>query len=298
MDQGVRKLSRTKINVIGYSHVLPENFSFETYSDQATIFDVKPCLKNKKDFKFLSKQDSLSLLAATNAWKMADIKAYNPDHIGIYLAVGVLPFEDKPLEKLATISQKNGLFDMKTFSDDGFRAMNPMLTFKCLPNMPLFHISYNLEITGRYFMTYPGIPNWVDALEKAISDLETGVVEYAIVGAAADQRNFLVKNYFKRIFPDNIPNIVDSSSVLVLTAKEHKNIFATINNIESNYIPFDPFSDPNKLQQTSSYFKSHMGIVAPSLYCSLNIEKGTKGNLTYTHIDGEETICKIEMELL
>ena len=42
---------------------------------------------------------------------------------------------------LLAASVENGAFSMPAFSTTGFRAVNGLLTFRCLPNMPAFHVS-------------------------------------------------------------------------------------------------------------------------------------------------------------
>ena len=54
------------------------------------------------------------------------------------------------------------------FSTDAFSALNPLLTFRCLPNMPAFHVSLNFDIQGPYFVSYPGIGQFYLALEEAV----------------------------------------------------------------------------------------------------------------------------------
>ena len=102
------------------------------------------------------------------------------------------------LDNIAERSQENGEMSFNKFSTDCFNSMNPLLTFKCLPNMPLFHISYNLGIKGRYNMTYPGHQDFFESFIRGVEDLQDGVIKHAIVGAACDQNNLLVKHHLKR----------------------------------------------------------------------------------------------------
>ena len=210
----------------------------------------------------------------------------------------VLPFEDKPLQKIAQLSQTDGMLDMQKSSTDSFNAMNPLLTFKCLPNMPLYHVSATLGITGRYFMTYPGIPEWFSALERAVFDLQTGLVDYAIVGAAADQNNYLVQHHIRRIRPDLLDKLVDVSSAMVLTTKKTGAELARLINIETKYQAFNPLENKSLLVQSSGAFFSHAGVVEPSLYLNLKLKERSNDQITYSWKGSMTNSCSMTAELL
>ncbi len=261
MDQRSRKLSNAKINIVGFA-------SFTQGDPFAT---ARQLLKDKKLFKFLSKQDALGLSAAGQAWSQAQIERIDANYserTGIYLCVGILPFEDGPLHTLYENSKEGDHFSMKNFSNKAFPAMNPLLTFKCLPNMPLFHISNNFQITGRYFMTYPGIPEWFEVLKRAIDDLNEGVVEYAIVGAIADQQNFLVSHHLQRINHALAARAIDASSVLILSAGQKLTSFGKIEEVSVSYRPFDPLGQKELLIQSADDYQtdSFTGVAQASLF--------------------------------
>ena len=54
---------------------------------------------------------------------------------------------------------------------EAFTAVNPLLTFRCLSNMPAFHVSVNFDIQGPYLVTYPGPGQFYLALEEAVAAL-------------------------------------------------------------------------------------------------------------------------------
>lgn len=258
-----------KIKIHSLASILPS--SLETEADD-NVLDI---LKDRKQNKLLSKQDKLGLKAAHLAWKKAKIFENDKDYsenTGIYFCVGTLPFEDRPLERLAAASQIGGELDYHKFSTDGFNSMNPMLTFKALPNMPLFHISYNLGITGRYFMTYPGVLDWFSALKRAIADLNDGLIKYAIVGASCDQKNFLVSHHIKRTQPEYLQTAVDCASAIVIS-KEDLPFCAEIEDIDVRYQAYDPFHEKIILTQDNplAFF---CGPVTPLCYLSQRLEAG------------------------
>lgn len=261
--------------------VLTSHHAF-TFSDSERELDklVIEHLKNKKDKKLLSKQDKLALISASSAFKKQS-ENIDKDRIGIYFAVGTLPFEDKHLTKLARFSQEDGEFSYQKFSSDGFDSMNPLLTFKCLPNMPLFHISYNLEITGRYMMTYPGHNDFTESLSKAYDDLREGLIDQAIVGVSCDQNNILVKHHIHRSFKCHESDIVDSTCSFVLTKKLPVSGDIVLESVNTKYLPFSPLDHP-KVSHDGSFY----GPSALALQIAFDIQNNTlKEKYTFSYED-------------
>ena len=162
--------------------------------------EVMPWLKSKKMRKFMGKQDQLAVAAAGRAARDAALDERTlQERAGLYMCVGHIPFERSHIEAIARGSVRGGEFCMERFSTAAFERVNPLLTFRCLPNMPAFHVSLNLGIRGPYFVTYPCAGQFYLALECARAALESGEVEVALLGAVADQNNFLVRYHFRRV---------------------------------------------------------------------------------------------------
>lgn len=245
MDTQTPELPADPVKIVGYGLVAPEGLA----PGNETGCDVAPLLKDRKSIKFMSKQDKLGLAAAVAAVKHAGLgETELKTRTGIYLAMGILPFEQDQIEELGNHSATNGKLDPQRYSTEAFQRMNPLLTFKCLPNMPVFHISYNLGIHGGYFITYPGVGQWFKALENACLDLRDGQIDYALVGAAADQRNMLVRHHVRRTDPGALDRLIDSACVLVLARGEDpRPALATIRDLELSYEPTDPFQPSPRL---------------------------------------------------
>ena len=190
--------------------------------------DVLPWLLTKKMRKFMGKQDMLAVVAAGRclanaglpapAQEEADpargersrqtereaLEAFRRDRMGVYLSVGYIPFERGDIDGLAISSvDQNGEFSMERFGKDALLEVNPLLAFRCLPNMPIFHISLNFKIQGPYFIAYPGVGQFYLALEEALFALEDDRIDLALLGGVADQDNFLVAHHFKKSRNDN-----------------------------------------------------------------------------------------------
>jgi hypothetical protein len=296
LDKGFRKLPRTKIVIESYSsYSLDRDKGKE--SEKELDKKVLEHLINKKDRKLMSKQDKLALVSASDAWKKLSLENnFNPDRVGIYFCVGILPFEDRPLQKIAEQSQIDGQFDYQKFSKDCFESMNPLLTFKCLPNMPLYHISFNLGVTGRYLMTYPGHQDLFGALERAIDDLNDGIVDYAIIGGACDQNNVLVQHHLQRCQKSLQEKALDCSATLVLSKREPHSNDQVISNAQNMYSPYNPFESINRFLEKDVDLYHGATQMLFELIEQLSKEDRNK-NLEHKHhwaISHGETLLKIE----
>src|SRR5438105_3468083 len=106
-----------------------------------------PCLsdhflKIPKNRKFMGGQDHLAVCAAGEALESAGLSAAKlGPKAGLFLAVGYIPFEGADIDALITNSLDGDRISLPRFGTAGFEAVNPLLTFRCLPNMPAYHIS-------------------------------------------------------------------------------------------------------------------------------------------------------------
>jgi 3-oxoacyl-[acyl-carrier-protein] synthase II len=164
--------------------------------------DPTPFLRTRKLRKFMGTQDALAVVAAARALQAASLEAPLGERCGLYLTVGYIPFEREDIDQLLAVSVDDELqFSMQRFAANAFSAINPLLTFRVLPNMPAFHVSLNFDIQGPYAVSYPSVGQFYLALEEAFAALDSGAIDIALVGAIADQNNLLVRHHFSRIDP-------------------------------------------------------------------------------------------------
>ena len=187
--------------------------------DLQLIHDCDPTryLCVPKTIKFMSKQDRLAVNATGKAFDRAalDLKK-KKDSCGLFMTVGYIPFKREEAEKICRYSQENHQFSMLKFSTEAYDNINPLLAFACLPNMPAYHLSANFNIQGEYFLTYPGIVQFYQALSEAVQRLQNGDLKWAIVGGVSDQCNFLVENHFQKFqAADAIPT-ADVAAFMIL----------------------------------------------------------------------------------
>jgi 3-oxoacyl-(acyl-carrier-protein) synthase len=245
MDARLSASPRNPVAVTGLGHALEDPC------------DPSPFLKSRKTRKFMSRQDDLAVVAAGRALECAALPGSLPGaRIGLYLAVGYIAFEDHDVDALADGSIEDGAFSMRKFSTVGFGAINPLLTFRCLSNMPAFHVSVNFGIEGPYFVTYPGGGQFYLALEQALIALDTGIVDAAVVAGVAYQKNFLVRHHFERVGSNATRELGDGAGCLVLereggAAARRAPVRARLLRWELGYRPHSPFEDDGVPSESS-----------------------------------------------
>lgn len=214
--------------------------------------DVLPFLLTRKSRKFMGIQDELAVTAAGRALAAAGLGKL--DHargagVGLFAAIGYIPFEDADIGPVLEGSTKDGAFDVVEFSREGYLRAHPLLTFRCLPNMPAFHVSVSFGLRGPYFVTYPGPGQAYLALDEARFALESGACDAALVLAVAHQKNFLVEHHFARIdHPVPAERLADAAACLVLERADSARARGApsrgrLDRVSVQYAPFSPLAE-------------------------------------------------------
>jgi hypothetical protein len=247
--------SSERIVVTGAGHALlarsgAANAPDGVFEDLAP--DPLPWLRSRKSRKYMGLQDELAVIATGRALGRAGLGSTVGAlgrRAGLYIAVGYIPFRREDAEPVLEASlDPAGEFSLRRFGEEGYRRANPLLTFRCLPNMPAYHVSACFGVEGPYLVTYPGPGQLYAALEDAIAALEEGRAELALVGAVAHQRNFLVEHHFARLEPP-VPAeaLRDVGATLLLetaahAASEGRAPLAELARLETRYAPSDVLS--------------------------------------------------------
>lgn len=210
--------------------------------------DPGPFLRQRKLRKFMGRQDDMAVTAAAHALAAASLDGSRGERTGLYMAVGYIPFETEDTERLLDASLDAGRFSMPRFATDGFGAINPLLTFRVLPNMPAFHVSLNFDVQGPYHVSYPAAGQFYTALEEAFAALSSESIDVALVGAVADQTNGLVEHHFGRLTPPVAASrLANAAAFLVLereadAAARGARTAARVVEYRLEYSPVDPFA--------------------------------------------------------
>ena len=182
--------------------------------------DPVPLLRVRKTAKFMSKQDRLALCAAARAVSVSGLASdVLETKTLIAMAVGPIPFQESEARDVAEHSCVDSRFSEERFCKEAYEAFNPMLLFSCLPNMPTYHISSNLNMKGGYYLTYPSCAESYLALQNAMDALLEGRSQAVLFGAVVDQQNFLVQNHHCKMH-QSLP-APDCACFLVLETLRH-----------------------------------------------------------------------------
>ena len=263
---------------------------------EAAAMDVLPFLKSPKMHKYMGKQDQLAVVAARLALQERNIEAdVLRDRTGIYAAVGYIPFERNDIETMARHSVAAGSFSMEMFATVAVEQVHPLLTFRCLPNMPIFHVSVNCGIQGPYFVTYPGVAQFYVALERAVAALREYEIDFALVGGVADQDNFLVA-FDRSRKPGSSEQVAhDAAAFLVLERAADGAVGVELTAMQQTYRGHDPWRSPFRHQEwfePSANSAQDAFLGAASLPAFLHEARQAQGGGVWTHtvttIDGIE----------
>jgi hypothetical protein len=235
MDQGPEAAPHDPVVVTGAGHQI------------GAPCDPTPFLKARKTRKFMGVQDDLAVVAAGRALAAAGLAGSSlGERAGLYLAVGYIPFEQENMDLLLESSIEAGGFSMRRFARDAFSALNPLLTFRCLSNMPAFHVSMNFDLHGPSFVTYPGPGQLYLALEEAVAALTAGIVDVALVAGVAHQRNALVEHHFSRVVPPVEPaDLRDAAACFVVerSSVARGRALSRLRALDVSYVPHHPFEE-------------------------------------------------------
>lgn len=183
-------------NQIAVRHIFFESFTKETPLTNEAIL---PLLDDKKKFKYMAKQDFLGMYGASEIIKQSGLsKSDLQNKVGLGLANSYLPFHQDDLVGLIENSHRNNEFNLDEFITSGIRKIHPLTTFKCLPNMPMFHISVNFGIKNSYFIGYPNGLQMYHVLIWACCELQKKEIDFVLIGGIEDNLNFLVAQHYSK----------------------------------------------------------------------------------------------------
>jgi len=236
---------------------------------------LEKVLRIPKNRKFMGRQDVLAVTAAARALLSSGLLGEGDGHgfehhsellarrCGVYMAVGYIPFEYDELDELSRNSQIDNEFSMARFSTQGIAEVNPLLTFRCLPNMPAFHVSMNFALQGPYAVSYPDIGQFYQVLNQAVTALRVNAIDIALVGGVADQNNFLVQHQLRKLGL-SCPSL-DAAAFLVLSRKggqESKDSKPKIEliGLDSHYQALDLMRYIPDYRETLSYNDNHCSL--------------------------------------
>ena len=254
--------------------------------------DPSACLRSKKTRKFMGTQDDLAVLAAAGALAQAGLTAEAlGERAGLFAVVGYIPFNREDIDPVLANSLEGEHFSMARFSAGGFQRAHPLLTFRCLPNMPAFHVSANFNVQGPYFVSYPGVGQVYTALEEARAELDSGRIDIALAFGVAHQRNFLVQHHFSRVEPPEAPDTLwDAGACVILERAEHATgrgarARAELVELTQRYTPHSAISEQTPQREQATGVPLREGARGPASLFTLLFDalaKGHSGEVVHT----------------
>ena len=207
--------------LVGSASVVLHSPAAEASPDVLAVCDPTPVLVSRKARKLMGLQDELAVVAVGHALARAGLAAPLGPRTGLYLAVGYIPFLEADLAPVLAGSIEDGGFSPRRFGAEGSQRAHPFLTFRCLPNMPAYHVSASFGLTGPYVVAYPGGGQLGLVLEEAVAALTRGEIDVALVLGVTHARNFLVEQGYAKLLPP-VPAeaLRDAAACLILQRDE------------------------------------------------------------------------------
>ncbi len=151
-------------------------------------FEPNRYVPEPKLLRLMNREAQLAVAAAHLALTDAGISAgreYLPDDIGLYGATGLsgLPLADvAPLIRAST--RRSGQFDPDHFGAAGLKAVNPLLSFKILGNMPVCFVSITAGIQGPNAIYTPWEGQGARAIAAGVQAIRRGDARCSLVGGS------------------------------------------------------------------------------------------------------------------
>jgi 3-oxoacyl-(acyl-carrier-protein) synthase len=276
--------------VTGLSHVVLE---------PGARVDVRPWLRERKSKKYMGLQDELAVICAGHALTQAGLSdSLDGQRTGLFMAVGYIPFRERDIAPVLEGSvDDSGEFSMDRFARDGYLRAHPLLAFRCLPNMPAYHVAANFGIEGPYFVGYPDAGQLYLALEHATQALSEGQIDTAVVCGVAHQRNLLVEHHFGRVEPP-VPaaSLADAAAAMVLERAEPAmrrgaEVLGQLSELAIRYRPHDPLGSPR-----DDSLSAPVGPAAPLIELARAWERGVDVVEDHQRVGGIEGRCRWQRE--
>jgi len=208
----------------------------------------------RKLVKFMSAASLIGCLAGKEAAEEAAVRErFEPERIGIFSATGLTAANlDGTTQMLQASIDSEGEFSETLFGKVGLGLMNPLNSFKVLPNMPPCILSILLGIKGPNLIFNPWEGQTAASIYEGFKAVIEGDVDCALVGAADTASSPPTVIYLKQkrlIENDEFPSsagayIVFESLDRAKTGGGH--IYGVLKDVEvinTRERPFDPLAE-------------------------------------------------------
>ncbi len=172
------------------AHAPPGSFDASAFACPwcAEVKDFQPELytREPKMLRLMNRDSQLAVAAAHLALADAELRIgidYPPEAVALFGATGTAGM---PLGEIGGLIRSSvspaGQFDPVRFGRDGLRAINPLLSFKILSNMPVCFVSISENIQGPNAIYTPWEGQGAQAIDAGRRAILRGEVPCALVG--------------------------------------------------------------------------------------------------------------------
>lgn len=148
-------------------------------------FDMVGRLSKPRMAKFMSYSSLLGCVAVREAISESGNGNFAPERTGLFASTGMAAaYVDESMEMFSSSLDANGNFSIRMFGEKGLKAINPLLSFKVLANMPACMVSILEDIKGPSYIFTPWEDQTGAAVIEAVASLRKGLVDRAVVVAS------------------------------------------------------------------------------------------------------------------
>jgi 3-oxoacyl-[acyl-carrier-protein] synthase II len=185
-DPFVRGLAGLAEPAIGPVEALAQTTLADQRAGRIPGLEAAASLLPAKLRKFMSEAALLGCLAGREAWQAAELAGrVERDRIGLFAASGLTSASfQSASQMLAHSVDEAGRFSAARLGERGLSLVNPLDSFKILPNMPPCILSVLLGVRGPSLVFNPSEDQGAAALAEGIRAVADGEVEAALAGGA------------------------------------------------------------------------------------------------------------------
>jgi 3-oxoacyl-(acyl-carrier-protein) synthase len=226
-----------------------EHLRFNGFSDNnIPLLDYSTLSKRlssaRKMVKFMSTSAILMELAATEAMQNVAFLKFDLQRIGLYAATGLAGGNlNESMNALKASCDQNGI-SIERFNSNGLKAINPLMSFHVLANIPGCIVSVIHNIKGDNLLFSPFEDQGANALFEGFYAVANLLMDAALVLSGDDPAHPANLAYLKhnKIFSDSdIPN---PAGAAVFFTSSPENALARVESMSMEYCDSEEFFDP------------------------------------------------------
>ena len=157
-----------------------------TFAAEVKDFDFEQYVDNPAKFQNTGRNIQYAIGAASQAVEDSGIQdqSFDPVRFGVYLGAGEGEQDFQLFMSLVARAQKDGEFDLETFTMNGLKELNPEKELEQEPNMPAGHLAYLFDAQGPNLNCLTACAASSQALGEATEIIRRGDADIMLSGGA------------------------------------------------------------------------------------------------------------------